>query len=120
MADRKSRDGGSGLGWFIIGLLIGVAGTLATQKFAVLKTLVAAPDATQASLQAPAGPSPPGAPPKLIVHQGGLYGASATSSDAAEPLAVPPGTDETPSDVADDAAATGMTARSHPKQPPAN
>ncbi len=120
MADRKSRDGGSGLGWFIIGLLIGVAGTLATQKFAVFKSLEAAPDATQASLQPPAGPPPPGAPPKLVVHQGGLYGASAPASDAGEPLAVPQDAGETPSDVADDAAATGMTARSHPKQPPAN
>ena len=121
MADKSSRDGGSGLGWFIIGLLIGVAGTLATQKFAVFKGSDAAPDASSASLQPPAGPPPPGAPPKLIVHQGGLYGASATSgAGPAEPLAAPEGADETPSDVADDAAATGMTARAHPKQPPAN
>jgi hypothetical protein len=122
MADKKSRDGGSGLGWFIIGLLIGVAGTLATQKFAVFKNIEASPDATTASLQPAAGPAPPGAPPKLIVHQGDLYGASALSAAPGgdEPLAVPAGTDETPADVADDAAATGMTARAHPKQPPAN
>ena len=121
MADKSSRDGGSGLGWFIIGLLIGVAGTLATQKFAVFKTTQTATDATSASLQPPAGPAPPGAPPKFTVHQGGLYGASALSgAGPAEPSAVPDGADESPSDVADDAAATGMTARAHPKQPPAN
>lgn len=121
MADKSSRDGGSGLGWFVIGLLIGVAGTLATQKFAVFKSGEAAPDATSASLQPAAGPPPPGAPPKLTVHQGGLYGASATSAAGpAEAVAAPDGADETPADVADDAAATGMTARARPKQPPAN
>jgi len=118
MADKSGRDGGGGLGWFIIGLLIGVAGTLATQRFAVFKSSEPAPDAAATALQPPPAPVIAG-PPKLLVHQGGL--AQPTSStvptiEQQEPLQ----TGETPDDVADDAAATGMTARARPQQPPAH
>lgn len=113
MADKSSRDGASGLGWFIIGLLIGVAGTIATQKFVVFKSSGAVPDATVAVIPPPA----PAAPPKLLVHQGGLSAASANPISATP---TPNTTGETAADVADDAAATGMTARPKPQQPPAN
>jgi len=120
MADKSSRDGGGGLGWLIIGLLIGVAGTLATQKFVVFKG-EAAPDATTAALQPPATGALPGDRPKLIVHQGGLL-AQGASPGAEGPVVSPDPvvTDESPADVADDAAATGMTARARPQKPPAN
>jgi len=113
MAEKSSRDGGSGLGWFVIGLLIGVAGTLATQKFAVFKN-VEAPDA-QAAVQPPAPVAPVAGPPKLLVHQGGL-----AASSAAPATPTPNTTGQTAADVAEDAAATGMTARAKPQQPPAN
>jgi hypothetical protein len=111
MADKSSRDGASGLGWLVIGLLIGVAGTLATQKFAVFKS-VAAPDAS-AAVQPPAPAAPVAGPPKLLVHQGGLAPSSAAP-------ATPNTTGQTAAEVADDAAATGMTARAKPQQPPTN
>jgi len=119
MADRSSRDGGGGLGWFVIGLLIGVAGTLATQRFAVFKSVVAAPDAASVALQPPPPPAVIAGPPKLLVHQGGLSQAPLPDDGPIvnqEPVA----TGETQADVADDAAATGMTARSRPQKPPAN
>jgi len=119
MADRSSRDGGGGLGWLIIGLLIGVAGTLATQKFAVFRSNDAAPDITTATLQPPAPAALPGPRPKLIVHQGGL---SPPPSVAEAPIIPrkPVQTSESPADIADDAAATGMTARVRPQLPPTN
>jgi hypothetical protein len=116
MADKSSRDGASGLGWFIIGLLIGVAGTIATQKFAVFKNSEAASDASVAAVQPPA-PATPASPPKLLVHQGGLAAPSAAPV-AATPT--PNTTGQTAADVADDAAATGMTARPRPQQPLGN
>jgi hypothetical protein len=113
MAEKSSRDGASGLGWFVIGLLIGAAGTLATQKFAVFKSNSAVPDAAAAAIQPPA----PAAAPKLLVHQGGL---SASSANPVSATPTPNTTGQTAADVADDAAATGMTARAKPQQPPAN
>jgi len=113
MADKSSRDGASGLGWFIIGLLIGVAGTVATQKFATFKSSQAIPDATAVAVQ----PPPPAAPPKLLVHQGGLAAPSASPVSATP---TPDTTGQTAADVADDAAATGMTARPRPQQPLGN
>jgi len=113
MADKSNRDGASGLGWFVIGLLIGVAGTLATQKFAVFKS-VGAPDAA-AAVQPPAPVAPVAGPPKLLVHQGGL-----AASSAAPATPTPNTTGQTAAEVADDAAATGMTARPKPQQPPGN
>ena len=113
MAEKSSRDGASGLGWFVIGLLIGVAGTLATQKFAVFKSSPAVPDATAVAIQPPA----PAAPPKLLVHQGGL---AASSANPVSATPTPNTTGQTAADVADDAAATGMTARPKPQQPPGN
>ena len=114
MADKSSRDGASGLGWFVIGLLIGVAGTIATQKFAVFKS-VAGPDAA-AAMQPPAPAAPVAGPPKLLVHQGGL----AAVSSAAPATPTPNTTGQTAAEVADDAAATGMTARAKPGQPAPN
>jgi hypothetical protein len=111
MAEKSSRDGASGLGWFVIGLLIGVAGTLATQKFAVFKSSPAVPDATAVAILPPT----PSAPPKLLVHQGGL-----AASSAAPATPTPNTTGQTAADVADDAAATGMTARAKPQPPPPN
>jgi len=76
MADKEGR--GSGAGLFVVGLLIGVAGTLISAK------------------------------PKLVMHQGGLSGAKPSSAAAAVV------NDQSPSDVADDAAAAGMTSRTPP------
>jgi hypothetical protein len=117
MADRSSRDGGGGLGWLIIGLLIGIAGTLATQKFAVFRSNDAAPDVTTATLQPTAPAALPGPGPKLIVHQGGLSQPPAAAEAQIVPRE-PVQTRETPAEVADDAAATGMTARAKPQSPP--
>jgi len=118
MADRSNRDGG-GLGWLIIGLLIGIAGTLATQRFAVFRSNDATPDVTTATLQPPAPAALPGPKPKLIVHQGGLSPPPLPPEAQLVPRE-PVQTGETPADVADDAAATGMTARARPQQPPPN
>ena len=115
MADKSSRDGAGGLGWFVIGLLIGVAGTIATQKFVVFKSSHPAPDAAAAAVQPPAPAAPVAGPPKLLVHQGGL-----AASSAAPATPTPNTTGQTSDEVADDAAATGMTARPKPQQPPAN
>jgi len=119
MADKSSRDGGGGLGWFVIGLLIGVAGTLATQRFTIFKSSTVAPDAASVALQPPPAPAVIAGPPKLLVHQGGLSSAPLPNDGPIvnqEPIA----TGESQSDVADDAAATGMTARARPQKPPAN
>jgi hypothetical protein len=120
MADKSSRDGGSGLGWFIIGLLIGVAGTLATQRFAVFKGAEAASDLAAPALQPPSQPLLAGGQPKLIVHKGGLTRAPVSAASAAPLTTRDVAIDEAPSEVADDAAATGMTARAKPQKPPAN
>jgi hypothetical protein len=116
MAEKSSRDGASGLGWLIIGLLIGVAGTIATQKFAVFKSSEPAPDAAATAIQPP--PPPAAGPPKLLVHQGGLAAPSSANPVSATPT--PDTTGQTSAEVADDAAATGMTARAKPQQPPSN
>jgi len=104
MADKDGRGGGAV--WFIAGLLIGVVGTLITQRF-----VQAGGQNTQSepvsSSSAPAVSSEAAssAKPKLVMHQGGLSGAKPASAAAA---AV---NDQSPSDVADDAAAAGMTSR---------
>jgi hypothetical protein len=112
MADKGGRTGGIGL--FIMGLLIGVVGTLVTQKIIMggsehgntlpaSTTIVPAPE-----------PGPDSdAKPKLVVHPGGLSSAKPRSAAAAA-------VEQNPADVADDAAAAGMTSRTPRQTPPQN
>jgi hypothetical protein len=111
MADKEGRGGGAGL--FVVGLLIGVAGTLITQRF-VQSGGENARSETMTNSSTPVVSAQPasGVKPKLVTHQGGLSGAHPASAAAA---AV---NDQSPSDVADDAAAAGMTSRT--PRPPSN
>ena len=118
MADKEGRGG---FGWFIIGLLIGVAGTLATQRLVLSGGQVSR--SSQAAVTPTLSPSASGpaavsaaagsARPKLTMHEGGLSGAPHMSAAAIA-------TDQSPADVADDAAAAGMTSRAGPSQHPTN
>ena len=107
MADKEGR--GSGAGLFVVGLLIGVAGTLITQRFVQSGGETARGEPTTSS-SAPVATTQvaSSAKPKLVMHQGGLSGAKPLSAAAAVV------NDQSPSDVADDAAAAGMTSRTPP------
>ena len=112
MADKGGR-GSSGIGLFIMGLLIGVVGTLVTQKIVTgggghSNTLPEATTITPAPESADSD-----AKPKLVVHSGGLSSAKPKSAAAAA-------VDQSPADVADDAAAAGMTSRTPRQTPPQN
>jgi hypothetical protein len=104
MADREGRGGGAG--WFVVGLLIGIVGTLITQMIVQSGAEHGHGEpAVNSSLPAASSQPVSSAKPKLAAHQGGLSGARAASAAAA---------DQSPSDVADDAAAAGMTSRTPP------
>ena len=108
---------GGGAGWFIMGLLIGVAGTLVTQKF-VQSGGQASQNASAASAPSAAAPAVAAtaasdAKPKLVMHQGGLSGARPASAAA---VAIT----QSPDDIADDAAAAGATSRGPRTTPPTN
>ena len=115
MADKDARGGGAG--WFIVGLLIGVGGTLLTQRFIQSggQTSQTASVASSATAAAPASAAPAAgdAKPKLVMHQGGLSGAHAASAAAVT-------VDQSPDDIADDAAAAGATSRGTRTAPPTN
>jgi len=102
-----ARDGGGGggaLGWTLLGILVGVAGTLAVE------TLLSNHHAREATEEPPAASAAAvveaAAPvaPKPVVKAPVVSAAPVKSATA------------TPSqeDVEDDAAAAGMTSRSHP------
>lgn len=102
MAAADGRRGG--LGWFVIGLLLGVAGTLATQRFVQTAGQDAQPAASlviaPAAPPAPEGPTPAPKPP---VHHHHEAPSSAPASAAAGERAT--------SEFDEDAAAAGMTSR---------
>jgi len=112
MADKDGRGGGAV--WFIAGLLIGVVGTLVTQRF-VQSGGQSSQDEAISSSPAPAVSSEAASSvkPKLVTHPGGLSSAKSLSAAAAAA-----NDDQSPSDVADDAAAAGMTSRA--PRPPSN
>lgn len=107
MANREG--GGAGFGWLVVGVLLGVVGTLAFQLFAGKSTEEA--DAPQAHALAPA---PALTPPEVATLSKPTVKAlpRPASSDApvATPAAAKPDT-QNASQIADDAAAAGMTSR---------
>jgi hypothetical protein len=101
MADKGGRVGG--LIWFILGLLIGVAGTLGTQR--VVQSAgqdTRAVDLSSAPAPSDAAPAPVAAKPKQLAHEDAASAAPRHRSAASE---------QSDSDIADDAAAAGMTSR---------
>lgn len=98
---REGGGGGGAFGWTILGVIIGVAGTLAVQTFmGTHRASEAEQPPTSAAVAVVTSPSPPPPPP---VHAA----SSASSTMAADPNA------SGHEDVEDDAAAAGMTSRSH-------
>ncbi len=102
MAREEGRGGGA-FGWTLLGILVGVAGTLAVETLLSNEQARQVHDeqaASSANLVVAAAPEP--APRKAIMKTPAVV---ARKSEAA-----PPPQD----DVEDDAAAAGMTSRSHP------
>jgi hypothetical protein len=106
MAEREGRGGGAG--WFIVGLLIGVAGTLATQRFIQSGADTGRPasvaDVAPAAVDAPIPETPK---PKPVTRH--IDPADADASDSGPPRLTR--AQQEAADMADDAAAAGMTTR---------
>ena len=110
MADVGGRSGG--LGWFLVGLLVGVAGTLATQKVIQAGAEPSPAVAIAPISGAPAAASRPRlsdapAATKPVVHKTSL----ATEADSSSAPHHRTTHEQSPADIADDAAAAGMTSR---------
>jgi hypothetical protein len=102
---REGGGGGGAFGWTLVGIIVGIAGTLAVQT--LLNTHRAhEPTEQPATSASVAIVTPPEAAPKLIVPP----------APANVAVAAPRGEANTPSqeDVEDDATAAGMTSRTHP------
>jgi hypothetical protein len=101
---REGGGGGGAFGWTLLGILVGVAGTLAVE------TLLSNQQARQAN-EEPAGgarvviAAAPAAPKAAIVKPTVSVSAAPAQSVKATPAQ---------EDVEDDAAAAGMTSRSRP------
>jgi hypothetical protein len=103
---REGGGGGGAFGWTLLGILVGVAGTLAVETLLshqqprqVEEQQPASSASVAVATAAPVAPKP--------VEKPVLSAAPVKSSAAAE---------ASQEDVEDDAAAAGMTSRSHPDQ----
>ncbi len=103
---REGGGGGGAFGWTLLGILVGVAGTLAVETLLShqpTRQVEQQPAASSAgpvvAAAAPVAPKP--------VEKPVLSAAPAVKSAAAQ---------ASQEDVEDDAAAAGMTSRSHPDQ----
>jgi hypothetical protein len=105
---KNEGGGGGGFGWLVLGVIIGVAGTLAFVNF-TRKLDVDDPDAPQARTlavaPAPQIPVVSATPPPSARVRAAPRVASGAPAAAQAPDA------STASQVADDAAAAGMTSR---------
>lgn len=114
MAKRK----GGSLGWFVIGVLLGIVAVAAIYFYATRDQAVPAPEGAEPVL--PSAPSA-GPPPIAGAPTGAAPPAAVPPTPTAPTAAVPGGGYREPSDeerqIADDAAATGMTG---PVNPPAD
>jgi hypothetical protein len=103
---REGGGGGGAFGWTLLGILVGVAGTLAVETLVShqqTRQVEQQPVASSASpVVAAAAPVAPRPAEKPV-----LSAAPAQKSATAQP---------SQEDVEDDAAAAGMTSRSHPDQ----
>jgi hypothetical protein len=109
---KREGTGGGGFGWLILGLVLGVVATLAFQVFAH-KGHVDESEASPSHVLAIAPPTPPGEAPAATLahkhkHDADLQSSSGGPPAASHPVATDP---ENASQVADDAAAAGMTSR---------
>lgn len=106
---REGGGGGGAFGWTILGILVGVAGTLAVE------TLLHNHHATEANTGAESSVSAsvaiePVAPQSVAVPLVREQPANVAAVSSAPP---PRQLTQSEQDVQDDAAATGMTSRSH-------
>ena len=99
-----AREGGGGGGafvWMILGLIIGVAGTLAVMTLMSYRHAPAEQPPTSAAIAVVTQPAVPPPPPPA---QPASAASATVATDATSP---------SHEDVEDDAAAAGMTSRSH-------
>jgi len=102
-----ARDGGGGggaFGWTLLGILVGVAGTLAVE------TLLSNHQAREASEEQPASSAAQVAAVAPVAPKAVIKAAPAVSAAPQKSATATPSQE----DVEDDAAAAGMTSRSHP------
>jgi hypothetical protein len=113
---EKTKSGGGGLTWLIIGFLLGVVATLAALAFLAHDpasdptTLGDAKTAPPVSLPQSPGAALPA--PSATPGASAQTGATATPSG---PMPTDPGADSGNSEMADDAAAAGMTSKAPPR-----
>ena len=101
---REGGGGGGAFGWTILGVIVGVAGTLAVETLMSRHaTTETEQTPTSAAVAVVTPPAPPPAPVQAPVQPVSSTPA-ALSTDAGAP---------SHEDVQDDAAAAGMTSRSH-------
>ena len=102
-----NREGGSaGFGWLVVGVLLGVVGTLAFQLFSG-KSETEEADAPPAHAVAPAAL----APPVVATVTKPRVKALPQPASSAAPIAPATSDAQNASQIADDAAAAGMTSR---------
>lgn len=105
---REGGGGGGAFGWMILGVVIGVAGTLAVETLIGHRgTQAEQPSSAATPALAVVTSAPPAPPiPAPVAHD------APSTTPAASPLS--PAMQPSTEDVQDDAAAAGMTSRSHP------
>jgi hypothetical protein len=107
-----AREGGHPFNWFLIGFVLGVAATLAVMLYLGVRHDGGASD--NAEIKASAAPVAAPAKPMAVVHAAPVV----KKSDAAPHETRPrPSERELDAQVAEDAAAAGMTSRTDPGQP---
>jgi hypothetical protein len=104
---REGGGGGGAFGWLVLGVIVGVAGTLAVETLighhGPQQAEQPATSAAVAVVTPAAAPPPPAAPVQPV-----SAAPTAVATDASS---------LSHEDVQDDAAAAGMTSRSHPGEP---
>ncbi len=103
---REGGGGGGAFGWTLLGILVGVAGTLAVE------TLLSHQHARAVEEQRPASSATPVVAAAAPVAPKRVEKPVMSAAPAQKSMPAAPAQD----DVEDDAAAAGMTSRSHPDQ----
>jgi hypothetical protein len=98
---REGGGGGGAFGWLVLGVIVGIAGTLAVETLASRHATVTEQTPTSAAVAVVTPPAPP--PPVETPARPVSSTPASLSTDATTP---------SHEDVADDAAAAGMTSRS--------